>query len=246
MYKLTIVLTALLATACLAQAPATAPAAAQPQQQLSASIDTWIEGTVLSLDADGQKFSVRGVKLPFATAEAGMMKDIAEKTKNLDATQREQKTAEIRQSWADKLNKAKSEPVKQGTSDFNFSLPDKANLVILDDTQIMREGQQESLNAAVSTQSSASVNTEQSKLAGSAGTEAPKGDVAQPAADKAEGEKAAATVTARADQYDRKELGAIRTLKDLKVGDKVRVGYDAGLLSNTAYVIVNDKETAIR
>lgn len=192
---------------------------------LSNNIDTWIEGTVLSLDADGQKFSVRGVKLPYATAEAGMMQEIAEKTKGLDAAQRDAKIAEIRSSWADKLNKAKSEQVAANPSDFNFSLPDKASLVIMSETADSGASPNQKVTASSSSSASASVASD-----GTIQKSAQANAVTDP--------KLAGNATD-------KELAAIKTLKDLKVGDKVKVGYDGGLITNTAYVVM-EQSTAIR
>jgi hypothetical protein len=229
MNKLSILIAIVIASTAFAQ-----------QQQVSASIDTWIEGAVVSLDADGQKFAVRGVKLPFASAEAEMMKEIADDTKDLDAAKRDAKIAEIKQKWADKLNKAKSEQIAQNPSDFNFSLPDKANLVILDDKQLMREGAgQEALNKSIAVEASSSAKAS----AQSADNTLPKSEVDKPVAEKADADK---SVTAKAEVFDRKELTALRTLKDLKIGEKVKVGFDAGLISNTAYVIVNDQQAVVR
>lgn len=198
---------------------------AEDAATMSNNIDTWIEGTVLSLDADGQKFSVRGVKLPYATAEAGMMQDIAEKTKDLDATQREAKIAEIRQSWADKLTKAKAEQVAANPSDFNFSLPDKASLVIMSEKADSGVSPNQKVSASSSSSASASVSSD--------------GTIQKSA------EATAVTDPKLAGNSTAQELSAIKTLKDLKVGDKVKVGYDGGLISNTAYVVL-EHGTAIR
>jgi hypothetical protein len=222
-----------------ADASATAQAQSGPARtQISGSVDTWIEGTVLSLDADGQKFSVRGVKLPFATAEAGMMKEIAEKTKNLDAAQRDAKVAEIRKEWQEKLDKAKQEQIATNPSDFNFSLPDKAQMVILEDQQILRQG--DASMQKIEAQASASSSSSASAATAKTDTQAPQSSVDATAAQKASGQADAA----KSDALDAKESLALRTLKDLKVGAKVKVGFDAGLLYNTAYVIVSDPATA--
>lgn len=235
MNKLSIALSAALlvaaTSACQAQseaanapapaAPVAAPAAAVPSQPtlLSNKVDTWIEGTVLTLDADGQKFTVRGVKLPFATAEAEMMADIADKTKDLDATQRQAKISEIQSKWADKLNKAKQQQVASSQSDFNFSLPDKANLVIMSESNPGSTAQDPNqvIASSSSASSSASVSTD--------------------------GSVKSVEATAQVDpnlakNSTRNELSALKSLKDLKIGDKVKVGFDAGLISNTAYVVL--------
>ena len=211
-----------------AVAPAPAPAAAQPTL-LSNNVDTWIEGTVLSLDANAQKFSVRGVKLPYATAEAGMMADIANKTKDItDPAQRQAKIDEVRASWANKLNKSKAEKIADSPSTFKFSLPDKANLVIMSEPPMSSQAtpnQEIAIKSASSSSSSASIlsNDTVSKTA-----------------------QASATVSdpRLANNVSQKELSALHSLKDLKIGDKVKVGYEGGLLSNTAYVVLEGAPVA--
>lgn len=212
---------------CLAQTDAQIQPAAGTMHNanaaLGANIDTWIEGTVLTLDADGQKFTVRGVKLPFATVEAQMLADIAAKTKDLDVAQRDAKIAEIRASWASKLEKSKSEQVAASPSDFKFSLPDKANLMIMKQDGVSPNANPNSALAASGSMSSAPVVAPVS----------------------ASGAASVSNDSKLNQSLSQAEANALHSLKDLKVGDKIKVGYDAGLISNTAYVVF-EEGTAIR
>ena len=212
-FALSAALLVLAAGACQAEDAVKAPVAPVAATAASANIDTWIEGAIITLDADGQKFSVRGVKLPHPTVEAEMMADIAAKTKDLDVTARAAKDQEVRASWAEKLNKAHGEQLASSTSDFNFSLPDKSTLAVMKGSD-----PKASPNALVA---SSGINETHS--------------VASDA--QLKGANATTDVKVNTDS-SAKELAAVKTLKDLKVGDKVKVGYDAGLTYNTAYVVV--------
>ncbi|HYG75102.1 MAG TPA: hypothetical protein VEK08_08875 [Planctomycetota bacterium] len=172
-------------------------------------IDTWVEGTILSLDADGKKFSVRGSKMPVATQHAAMMKDMHSKTANLDAAKRQEKEAEVRKAWADRLASARTEK-RDDPSDFNFALPGDGKLSVL---------------------SSSSVQD----------VDWLRGDVA--AGGDAADAKAERPIATGANT-DRDEARAMMTLKDLKIGDKVMVGYDSGIITNEAYVVVKHGDMA--
>jgi len=181
--------------------------AAHDDKGLDTRIDSWVEGTVLSLDADSQKFSVRGVKMPYASAHCSMMQAIHADKANDDA---------IRKSWADKLAKADAEqPATE--SDFNFALPAKTTLKVMDDSAVA--GMDFLFHDRVQRPAGAAVTT---------------------------GKGAATEVKVTADgaarTNDQKEAQAMLTLRDLKVGDTVMVGYDSGVLTNEAFVTV--KRTA--
>jgi hypothetical protein len=169
-------------------------------------IDSWVHGTILSLDADSGKFSVRGVKMPYATAYASMQKDIAEKTANLDAAKRDEKAAEIRRDWQDRLAKSKTEKVGN-EGDFSFAIPAKGTLSVLSGNDVrdmawLNEGEGAAINTA-------------------------KGD-----------ERPIATAAGDQPKLDEKEARAMMSLKDLKVGDKVKVGYDDGVITNEAWTVI--------
>jgi hypothetical protein len=206
---------------------AASSAFAQQASLLSTNIDTWVEGTVLSLDADGQKFSVRGVKLPFASVEAQMTADIASKTKDIqDAQQKQAKAAEVQKSWQDKLNKAKTEQVASSPSDFNLVLPDKANLVVMREKDLSAA---QDPNHAVAQVTSSSSSSSSSVSANGQGTVSASANASP----------------GQASAYSNKEMIALKSLKDLKIGDKVKVGFDSGLISNTAYMVL-EEGTAVK
>ena len=97
------------------------------------TVNAWVDGTVMSLNVESGKFSVRGAKRPYATAYAKMVKEIENKTATLDRAARQVKAAEIRGAWRDKLASAQKEPWDKN-SDFTFSLPAKdARLTVYDE-----------------------------------------------------------------------------------------------------------------
>jgi len=98
-------------------------------------IDTWMEGTLKSIDADGKKFVVHGGQRPYATQYAKMMKDIGDKTANLDGDSATKKADEIRAAWADKLNKAANES-PQKESDFTFHVATKDGSILCRDESL--------------------------------------------------------------------------------------------------------------
>src|SRR5262245_9347974 len=93
----------------------TADADAYSTLNFDSKIDAWAEGTLMSIDADGAKFSVRGTRREYATAYAGMLKDIQAKTKDLPATEHAAKAAEVRTKWQPDLDAARNKPAgKEG------------------------------------------------------------------------------------------------------------------------------------
>jgi hypothetical protein len=97
-------------------------------------VNAWVDGTVLSVNAESGKFSVHGAKRPYATAYAKMLKEMEAKTAKLDGAARETKSAEIRTAWRDKLAAAQKESWEKD-SDFTFNLPAKdARLTVFDES----------------------------------------------------------------------------------------------------------------
>jgi len=94
----------------------------------NSKINAWAEGTVLTLDADGGKFTIRGTQRPYATQYAKMMQEIQSKTAKLSGADRDAKAAEIRKSWFDTLEKARvQDPGKD--SDFTFRVTSKNGML---------------------------------------------------------------------------------------------------------------------
>jgi hypothetical protein len=174
-------------------------------------IDTWVEGTVLSIDADGAKLGVRGVKLPYATAMAGMWQDIHNQTKDLNAADRKAKEDEVRRAWADRLAKSRDEKVADKTSDYTFALPANGQLSMYNANEVKSveylglAGAREGKSQEVAYEKDARKDT---------------GDVRVPA------------------KLDEKEFAALKSLKDLKVGDRVQIGFDDGVVTDEVYVLV--------
>lgn len=100
------------------------PVPAVHEERFEAKINTWFDGTVTSVDAAGGSFVMRGSKRPYATAYAGMLKDIHAKTGKLDRAARLEKETEVRKAWAEKLNAAQKETWDKD-SEIAFKLPSK-------------------------------------------------------------------------------------------------------------------------
>jgi hypothetical protein len=173
-------------------------------QNLDTRIDTWVVGVVSKLDAQGPKLTVAGHQMPYATAHAGMISDIATQTAGLDPAKRDAKEKEIRASWQDKLNKASLEKPGSDTN-FNCGLPSTGNLVVLNESSALK------LDFLRKDQAIASIPIKNSQ------------------------EEAKMEPTKTTDQKQDNALGAF---SQLKVGDLVYLGYDAGILSNDAFAII--------
>ena len=152
-------------------------------------INTWVDGTILSVDAGAGTFGVHGAKRPYASAYAKMLTEIHTKTAKLAAADRHTKALEIRTAWRDKLAAAQKETFDKD-SDFTFHLPGKETVISsFDESRYYGKELQDS-------------------------------------------EVGARTVTDR-------EVFATIALKDLHIGDHVVVGYESGILSNSAYAVIN-------
>jgi hypothetical protein len=190
-------------------------AATNAQTQFDPRIDAWAEGNVVALDADSGKFTVRAYKLPYATAYSEMLKDMHNKTKDLPANQKQAKMDEVRRSWNDTLNKARNEKIADKPSDFAFNISDKNLVKVLGERQVQGVDYLSLNNAGL------------------------KGE-----------EPISTSVDKKNDNQDfkggdNKEMAAMLAFKDLKVGDRVMIGYDSGMVTNETYVIIkrDTKET---
>jgi len=167
-------------------------------------IDTWVAGVVAKLDGEGPKLTVAGHKLPYATAYAGMLNDIATKTAGLDAAKKAEKEKEVRLSWQDKLNKAAQEQPGSDTN-YNCKLPSQGTLVVKNEESA---GDLEFLHKD-------------------------KGIAAVPARNNQEEAKMEPNKSS-----DQKQDNALGAFSQLKIGDKVYLGYASGILNNEAYEII--------
>jgi hypothetical protein len=149
------------------------PVATAAADHVNPKVDAFAQGSVMAIDAKAGKFTIRGVKLAYATEYAKMMRDIFNKTQNLQGAERTAKENEIRRSYADDLAKSRTQTEKE--SDFTFYVP-KEN-----DGNLQFFG----------------------------------GDNAKETA------------------------GRMAALSDLKIGDKVTVGYEAGAIYNYAYAVIH-------
>src|SRR5437868_7132258 len=87
------------------------------QGPFDAKINNWAEGTLMSIDADGAKLSIRGAKRPYASEYAKMLKNIHETTAKMTQAERKMRAFEIRQTWNPTLIKAQ-EQMTDEDSDF--------------------------------------------------------------------------------------------------------------------------------
>jgi len=162
-------------------------------------IDAWAEGTVTMMNAESKKLTIKGQKLPYATAHAQMKKEIHAKIQGLDEAQRDAKIAEIKTAWASKLDKAKNEDLA-AAADFTFAFPANGSLTIHESRDVpdmawmhMRKGEEQPIPAS-----------------------------------------------ARDEKREARNLA----FSDLKIGDRVMIGYDSGVLTNDMYTILRESEPA--
>ena len=92
------------------------------QGPFEAKINNWVEGTLMSIDADSAKLSIRGARRLYASEYAKMLKNIHAKTAKMTQAERKVKAAEIRESWRTALEKALTQDAEPDT-DFTFHLP---------------------------------------------------------------------------------------------------------------------------
>jgi hypothetical protein len=104
------------------------------REKFDAKINSWAEGTLLTIDADSSKLTIRGTIRPYATEYAKMLKRIHDKTEHMTQMDRVMKALDIRISWKAALQEAKEKDALVD-SDFTFHLPGVAGkLVVVDET----------------------------------------------------------------------------------------------------------------
>jgi len=97
------------------------------QDRFDPKINSWAEGTLMSMEVEGPRFSIRGTKRPYASAYAKMLKEMHVKTSRLSAEESFAKTAEIRAAWQPELEKARKLDAGPEVN-FTFRLPAKEGM----------------------------------------------------------------------------------------------------------------------
>jgi len=111
-------------------------------------INTWAEGTLLTIDADAAKITIRGTKHPYASEYTKMLISIHEKTEGLTPPDRASKAAEIRLGWHDALEKARTKDAG-ADGDMTFHLPGAdSKLVVVDERSCYGETPQATVSYA--------------------------------------------------------------------------------------------------
>ena len=111
-------------------------------------INTWAEGTLLTIDADASKISIRGTKHPYASEYTKMLISIHEKTEGMTPADHATKAAEIRRSWHDALEKARTKEFGED-GDMTFHLPGgDSKLVVVDERPFYGEVPQSTVSYA--------------------------------------------------------------------------------------------------
>jgi hypothetical protein len=194
------------------------PVSAAADQRFDSHIDAWAKGEITALDLANNKVSIKGISMPFATASAKMQVEIRDRTANLtDPTEKLKKESEIRSSWQAKLDSAASEsPGKEST--FDFRIPAKETVAVLEGNQVAdveflhRDRDLTALN------------------------QTDTGVVGAPVINDKQMDTA--TSGSKVDTLPATDASKL-SLSDLKVGQKVKVGYDSGLINSDVYAIVN-------
>ena len=111
-------------------------------------INTWAEGTLLTIDADAAKITIRGTKHPYASEYTKMLISIHEKTEGMNKADHATKAAEIRLNWHDALEKARAKD-SGPDGDMTFHLPGAdSKLVVVDERSFYGETPQATVSYA--------------------------------------------------------------------------------------------------
>ncbi len=205
-------------------------------------INAWAEGDVSSIDYERNTLKVHGKQLAIASLHAQMNKDLNDQVANADAAQREKIAADVKQTWKDRLDKARTAAANQPEKDFAFTFA--ADGKVKDHADLERQ------RTELKGQDAAQAN--QPELVG----EIVIVDIYEVPANASDDQnkttgKAADNLNSNKNQErplatssDSKSVASKLTLRDIKTGDKVMVGFAAG--SDQAYLIVNENKTAAK
>ena len=105
------------------------------------SVDTWMRGTVMTINASKGSFTVRGSKDAHAIALSNMLRELDTLNhKDLTGIERRAQEQEIRQKWSPVLLAAK-ERIPENDSDFVFYIPAKGKTLNVYDESLRAESE---------------------------------------------------------------------------------------------------------
>jgi hypothetical protein len=200
-------------------------------------INTWTEGNVTSIDYDRNTFKVHGKQLSFASTHAQMNKDLNDRMKNADATQREKLAADVKRDWKDRLEKARAAAAAEPEKDFNLTFASDGK--VKEETDLNRHLREANQQA----------NADQPKLVGELVIvqiyEVPENmsfDQNTKTTDRTTNADNRSEEKPIATSNDQNASRSKLTLRDIKSGDKVMVGFDSA--SNQAYLVVRENKSS--
>lgn len=181
--------------------------------QLQPRIDTWAEGSVISLE--NGTLVIYGRKLPYATLYARMMADISARTKGMSGLALTHRVQEIQKEWQAKKVPAKDLVAPEHDAELTFTLARGGRLALLDDSGEIMARVRGPLHLPAS-------------VHGAPVTKSPKiiEDAEEPINDAQAASDLLSTTPAQADD----------DTESLHVGDKIRVGYDSRQRPPMAFV----------
>lgn len=250
-------LLALFAVPFMAFAAAESPAAAVESPSasdesefrvVSPEIDAWAQGTVSKIG--GGELVIHGSKMPAATLHAQMRHELHEKLAAVeDPQQRAQIFKQVKESWRSKIDAALTDK-KAEAADFTFKQPaDSKSLVILDAKSFRELPFFQKMAAAKERREKMGLEERDFVELYKARTERLAARSEQPLSVKFDKEKVKAAGE-KLSENAKERVGAAReelagdrlSASDLKVGDKVFIGFDAA--NNTAFTIIRNDQPA--
>ena len=97
-------------------------------------INNWAEGTLITIDADYARITIRGANRPYASEYAKMLIAIHDSTDGMTSSDRARKSTEIRLNWKTALENAHAQATDMA-SDMTFQLPGKGTkLAVIDES----------------------------------------------------------------------------------------------------------------